>query len=342
MKMISGIGFTLGTILITFGGFQNLPLWLCILTVVPLLIGLLFVFFGITGLPGTWAQLLREEILVVESGQPLQMLLVNAVRLFELLVVPIPRLIFPETSRKLSNCLPKPLRVLGIEESSVIEPSAQQQQNIRAGCSGEAWIFVNGIMTTKGMAQSNSESVFRLFGRPVTVIYNPTDSMFVDLIECWLGKLRSNFKSGPRKLGVDTVRKALLDDSKQKVVLLCHSQGTIIASNVLADLNAEATKDAKLAGAMNKLEVFAFATCAHRLLIGKASHVESICNEWDAVAMVGVLCPTNVKDACGREIAIEGDIVKESGKYGYMFIVHYLNGLAAGQYKGSRLHTYMK
>lgn len=332
------------SVLATLSGFQMLPLFVVVIAAIPLWIGMLFAMLSVLGLPAIWPRLLREEIIVFAWNRPVWMFIANSMRVLELIVVPVPRLVFPQLSRKISAALlPVTPRVLRIEEPAVVEPSAEQRQNARANCSKEAWFFLNGICTTRDMAQGNAEAIFNLFGRPVTIIHNPTDSLLPDLVECFVGKMKSrDFKTEPRTLAMNSLRAALLDESVEKVVLLAHSQGTIIASNVLADLNGQAGQHAQLAAAMHKLELFSFATCSQRLVVGSAGHVESLCNEWDVVAMMGPLCPTgaNVKDVYGQEVLIEGNILKEQNKYGHMFVVHYLNGLAAGQYKGSRLHGY--
>ena len=52
----------------------------------------------------------------------------------------------------------------------------------------EAWFFVNGIMTNDSVAQVNTAYLAYLFHRPLTMIQNSTDSLWLDLFECALGK----------------------------------------------------------------------------------------------------------------------------------------------------------
>ncbi|MFC3153421.1 hypothetical protein ACFOEK_20440 [Litoribrevibacter euphylliae] len=110
--------------------------------------------------------------------------------------------------------------------------------------SDEHWFFLNGIATNQAVAEMNSALISELFLRPVTVIHNQTDSVALDLLQCAIGK---SFKTDPSLDESQTmtepaikatvaILEALKDPARSKVVLLCHSQGTIIAANVLRAL----------------------------------------------------------------------------------------------------------
>jgi len=106
---------------------------------------------------------------------------------------------------------------------------------------GEHWFFINGIATNEDVAELNAAYLANLFHRPVTVIQNATNSVPVDVWECVIGK---GFKEDPDSTDKKTmtepawrataaVLEALNADQIRRVVLIAHSQGTIIASNVL-------------------------------------------------------------------------------------------------------------
>ncbi|OZG73024.1 hypothetical protein BTA51_13810 [Hahella sp. CCB-MM4] len=108
----------------------------------------------------------------------------------------------------------------------------------------EQWFFINGVATNEAVAHINSTLLSKLFYRPFTVIHNATDSLVVDLLECAVGK---TFKtdpnlSKPQTMTEPTIKatiailEALKDPQKDKVVVICHSQGTIITANVLRAL----------------------------------------------------------------------------------------------------------
>jgi hypothetical protein len=96
----------------------------------------------------------------------------------------------------------------------------------------ETWFFVNGIMTNDSVAQVNSAYLAYLFHRPVTMIWNSTDSLWIDLFECALGKewwrvIEPAIKAFP------LIYAALKDPDKRRIVVICHSEGTIIMGVVL-------------------------------------------------------------------------------------------------------------
>jgi len=222
------------------------------------------------------------------------------------------------------------------EDSTVHPPDWAEQ----CADDAEVWFFLNGVATTLDVAKTNALMLQELFDRKVTVIHNPTDSAIVDVLECTLGKVWDDWATDPRRVATAELKKALLENSILKVVFIAHSQGTIIASNVLEDLN----KDPDLtASHLGKLEVYAIANCAHQMERGDVAYVETLCNEMDTVAMLGALCPyQDWKDLEGKPIKIEGPVIVQGGKYGHMLNTHYLEGLAHGQYKKSNLHHYLK
>lgn len=105
----------------------------------------------------------------------------------------------------------------------------------------EAWFYVNGILTNEALAQINAAYISDLFHRPVTIIQNTTNSFVVDLLECALGKEWrhewTDITEAAQK-AFPPIYEALKTKHKNMVVLLCHSQGTIIMSLVLTMLKA--------------------------------------------------------------------------------------------------------
>lgn len=105
----------------------------------------------------------------------------------------------------------------------------------------EKWFFINGIATNKDMATTNAEMLSQLFWRPIHVINNSTQSLALDLYQCALGKSfkTSGDVSQPHTLTEPAyqaslcVLQALQNENYKKIVVLAHSQGTIIMANVL-------------------------------------------------------------------------------------------------------------
>ena len=91
----------------------------------------------------------------------------------------------------------------------------------------EHWFFMNGIITDSAVAQINAAYLSELFHRPITLVQNSTDSFLLDLLECSLGKEWYLTTESAEK-AFPPIYDALEKSEKKKVVVICHSQGTII------------------------------------------------------------------------------------------------------------------
>jgi len=104
----------------------------------------------------------------------------------------------------------------------------------------EHWFFINGIMTNEEVARYNSACLTHLFHRPLTVVQNATCSGTVDLLECVAGKglkfCNRRIMTEPAWRATTAILEALNRDEIETVVVVAHSQGTIILSNVLATI----------------------------------------------------------------------------------------------------------
>ena len=96
----------------------------------------------------------------------------------------------------------------------------------------EAWLFINGIMTNDALARQNAAYLADLFHRPITLIENSTDGVLEDLVECVREKSFGRNAEATEK-AFPAIYEALKDPEKRRVVVIAHSQGTIIASAVL-------------------------------------------------------------------------------------------------------------
>ncbi len=54
----------------------------------------------------------------------------------------------------------------------------------------ELWIYVNGIKTDLRAAKKNCKQMYKMFGRPVKLLHNPTNGTVLDLMECLMGKVK--------------------------------------------------------------------------------------------------------------------------------------------------------
>ena len=85
----------------------------------------------------------------------------------------------------------------------------------------ESWVYINGVATTSELALANTKLIYNMFGRPVTIAYNPANGMILDLIECIVWKTGAfnfgDFESAPRD-NLIKILKRELESNKTKVV----------------------------------------------------------------------------------------------------------------------------
>ncbi|MDP6037736.1 MAG: hypothetical protein QGG64_04240 [Candidatus Latescibacteria bacterium] len=228
-----------------------------------------------------------------------------------------------------------------------LNASSEEKENVFAR---EKWFFVNGIATDPTMLQMSGAYLYELFGRPIELINNPTDGILVDLIESVFGRT-FDFSSTPAQYTKVRVENALASRECDRVVLLAHSQGAIVASNVVRDLVQEYGQDDRRPN-LEKLEVYTFGSaadeidadtelsCKHNRLVPYIVHYA---NTKDVIAQLGVLQkrnPANQKEMDGRIYTVE--------KSGHLFNAHYLSEVAQRRYVNtggqakSRLYEYLE
>ena len=209
----------------------------------------------------------------------------------------------------------------------------------------ESWFFINGICTNEHVARMNAGLLSKLFHRPIQIVQNATDGALVDLVECAIGKGLSQMTEPARK-AYPVILAALENPDKERVVVVCHSQGTIIMANVLRALKSHEFKSKLYADAshapteqhctepaaleddslLSKLEIYAFANCATTLRKVENQdypYIESFANEHDIVARLGCICP----DADELGIDIDGPIFERKGMWGHLLNIHHLFGM---------------
>ncbi|KAG2022368.1 hypothetical protein CC2G_000124 [Coprinopsis cinerea AmutBmut pab1-1] len=192
---------------------------------------------------------------------------------------------------------------------------------------GEKWIFVNGILTGTSWLKENVNVLAHTFGRPVTGIHNRTFGLILDLIECLIQR-NLFYATEDTRTTYNCLKRTLCDPSINKVVLIAHSQGTIIISNVLDILFAELAPDV-----FDKLEVYTFGSAANhfhnplRSVVAPGIEedrqikvIEHYVNENDFVAQIGIQhFATGVPGA-----QYLGKIFTRKAEGGHMFNEHYM------------------
>jgi hypothetical protein len=235
----------------------------------------------------------------------------------------------------------------------------------------EAWFFINGVMTDDAVAQMNGDYLARLFRRPITLLQNSTDGLFTDLLECGVERLGATAEDVD--MAFPPVMSAIKRRDKDRVVLIAHSQGTLIAAVVpkllgrihsrtvggrLPAADAKAIHEQARAEGMRfnrehvqaltarelaKLEVYCIANCASDMPhIGALNGcqipwIESFGNQHDVVARLGVLAPRPVRD----KIRIAGPCYEHKAAWGHLLNAHYLRDIDQANRNGTlrRLYT---
>jgi hypothetical protein len=168
----------------------------------------------------------------------------------------------------------------------------------------------------------------------------------------------------PVDVGFPEVHRALKDGARDRVVIVAHSQGTLVAAVMLrllrliydrvGDVLSPAEQAAEVlalrrtgvtldptefedvtTAELERLEIFCFANCAtemHYVDRDRAlPRIESFGNEHDLVARLGMLAP----DRPAEEIAIDGSMWIRRDAWGHLLNAHYLAAIDLAQGGGS-------
>ena len=190
------------------------------------------------------------------------------------------------------------------------------------------YVFINGIQTNRDMLHLNGLALSFVFGRPITVMHNPTYGIVMDLAESIFGRTFDANNDITLRMANHIVGKI---QQGKTIRLIGHSQGAIIAGNVVRMLS-EAFDDTKFA---NKVELYTFAGALDELDRDDGTIAEHFANEFDFVARIGVM-------ALDRDIY--GETYVRPDATGHMLNMNYLDAFVQGKYCGgqSRLHGFIE
>jgi len=197
------------------------------------------------------------------------------------------------------------------------------------GAPGEDWFFINGILTDRKLGELNAMRLSEVFRRPITLLSNPTYNLASDLHQCINGRTL-DLPSPPATHFASLVHQSL--EKNERVVLVGHSQGTIIAANIVELLIRYGATEAEL----RKLELYLFA-CAAAFIPGcgaegdaRVPRVEHFVNEHDLVAKISI----NYRGP--EPLRVRGRVFYRPGKYGHLLNACYLDDLMAYRDIGHR------
>lgn len=198
------------------------------------------------------------------------------------------------------------------------------------------WFFINGIATSPPLAMLNTQELAEAFGRPINLIHTPTYGAIWDFWDSVIA--RTLRKDGHLSRPAYKVIKEALE-TENKVVLVCHSQGTIISSYIMRKLlRHDDTKELA-----KRLEIYCIGGVADSMKIcpiqsGEENrpvpYVEHFANEGDFFARIGVFAYENDTNGKLFRRAAPGHLLND----------HYIGGIIRGEFCGgeSRLYKYRK
>jgi len=191
---------------------------------------------------------------------------------------------------------------------------------------GTLVFFLNGICTDKRVWEINAKQILQYFNfKEVLPLHNPTRGVIPDLLECVSGR-NFNIEDTDTFLLYKTLKNAL--SGANKVIVIAHSQGGIIISQIIEHLHKEDNQY------LNKLEVYTFASAADELMCGK-HYAEHYANNYDYVSRIGVLSYRH---------EYHGKVFVRKKGCGHLLNVHYLQPFSKGEFCNgkSKLYTYLK
>lgn len=113
--------------------------------------------------------------------------------------------------------------------------------------------FLNGICTDERVWAINAIELEAIFDLNVSPLYNRTNGIFIDLKDCIFERTFDIEDAESKQLYL-TLKNTL--EVKEKVIVIAHSQGGIIISQLIEHLLFEDNKN------LHKLEVYTFASAA--------------------------------------------------------------------------------
>jgi len=122
----------------------------------------------------------------------------------------------------LSDLLFRPSRVFRYPAGSQVRNSTPEQ----------SWFFINGICTDRAVVDLNAQYLHKLFGRPLTVLHNATRGFIPDLVTCAAGKEWDTITESVA-IAFPPIYAALMNPTCERLILLSHSQGTILSAVIL-------------------------------------------------------------------------------------------------------------
>ena len=173
--------------------------------------------------------------------------------------------------------------------------------------------FVNGVLATENKCSRIVYALSHTLNCQVYGLYNPTNGILLDLLECVLGRT-FNIREPIVKSFAKQIKLCL--HTHERVFLVGHSQGGIVISNIMKEL----MKDKEYTHLLSKIHIVTFGSGADEMPY--LEHSDHFANEKDFIAQIGVL---------EFQTQTQGHIVM-APRGGHSFQLSYLPGFVDGKY----------
>lgn len=181
--------------------------------------------------------------------------------------------------------------------------------------------FINGVMSNLSVAIHQQLYLERITGKPVALLYNPTESLRKDLMECHNDR-HLNERSACVEFVQEELRKAVL--TGLDVHVIGYSQGAIIASAALYALSQEMPGEL-----MANVYYSTFGAGFKESVLPDVIHQEHFANTDDPVVHLGLMLPSH---------AVTGTLHLRNRR-GHLLVADYLMPVVKGEF-GKHGHFY--
>jgi hypothetical protein len=139
----------------------------------------------------------------------------------------------------------------------------------------QRWLFINGVCADRRVAELNARALSHMFQRPLTILHNATNGLIADLWESAVGKGFESISDAAAS-NMEPLVDALCDDSVKRVILISHSQGTIVASIMLKTLEEWMTPPEQVTSGPGAQKVSPERTAARKIAGTSASDAQPV------------------------------------------------------------------
>lgn len=187
----------------------------------------------------------------------------------------------------------------------------------------DRWFYANGVVSDRTAWVVQAEMISKIFGKKVEALFNPTQTILVDLVETVYGRTFNRIDKTTKDY-LHTLRPVI--ESGVEVHIVAYSQGGVVISNTIKCLIEEGVD-------LSNVNVYTFGSAHDEFEFDDKVYSEHFANTRDYVASIGVL-----HFRAGKAPVFVSD------NSGHLLNAHYLYNFINGDYCGgaSQLYSLLK